>query len=405
MPKIKNNTAMKLNTDFHSLKPSLMPTSAKPEPVFIHGSGSYLYDENNKPYIDLIQGWAVNTLGHTPPEISKALAQQSSTLVNPGPAFFNAPALTLAKKLTDHSCFDHVFFCSSGAEANEGAIKLARKWGEKYKNGAYEIICFSDGFHGRTLTTMSASGKDGWEELFHPKTEGFKKAIFNDIESARNLIGEKTVAIMLEPIQGEAGVIPATIPFVLELKLLCQQHDLLLIFDEVQTGCGRTGDLFAYEYYGIEPDIMTLAKGIGGGVPLAALLAKKSCSCFEYGDQGGTYSANALMCAAGNSVMDTVLTPGFLKNVVMTGMHLSKRLKQLSERHQLGKVRGRGMLLALDVAHLSAFDLATEARQRGLLINAPRKNTLRFMPALNIGWFDIDEAIAILDAVIQDLSL
>lgn len=392
---------MKLNINFRTLKPSLMPTSAKPDAVFVYGSGSYLYDENNKPYIDLIQGWAVNTLGHAAPELSKALLQQSSMVINPGPAFFNTPALTLAKKLTDHSCFDHVFFCSSGAEANEGAIKLARKWGQLHKNGAYEVISFSDGFHGRTLTTMAASGKAGWENLFQPKTEGFRKAIFNDIDSVKALITEKTVAIMLEPIQGEAGVIPATIPFVLELKLLCQQHELLLIFDEVQTGCGRTGDLFAYEYYGIEPDIMTLAKGIGGGVPLAALLSKKWCSCFEHGDQGGTYSANALMCAAGNAIMDRILIPGFLKNVRMNGQHFSKRLTELSKRYQLGKVRGRGMLLALDVGTLSALEISAIARENGLLVNAPRNNLLRFMPALNIGAYEIDDAITILDKTIK----
>lgn len=229
-------------------------------------------------------------------------------MINPSPAFYNEPAIELAQLLTQHSVFDHVFFAASGAEAKEGAIKLARKWGQQHKHGANEIVTFIEAFHGRTLATMSASGKPGWDRLFAPQVPEFPKARLNDIDSVKHLISEKSVAIMLEPIQAEAGVIPATPEFLQALRMLCDTHGLLLIFDEVQTGCGRTGPLFAYEQSGIEPDIMTLGKGLGGGTPLAALLARKEVSCFEPGDQGGTYCGNPLICAVGIAVRRTIFS-------------------------------------------------------------------------------------------------
>lgn len=236
--------------------------------MFAHyrGEGAYIYDSRGKRYLDWVQGWAVNCLGHAPPALVQALATQTATLINPSPAFYNAPTLELAALLTRHSCFDQVFFASSGAEANGGAIKLARKWGQLHKQGAYEIISFAEGFHGRTLATMSVSGKPGWDSIFVPQVPGFPKALLNDLASARGLISASTVAILLEPIQGEAGVIPVSPEFMRGLRTLCDEHELLLIVDEVQTGCGRAGTLFAYEQSGIEPDIMTLGKGLGGGV-------------------------------------------------------------------------------------------------------------------------------------------
>ena len=269
----------------------------------MRGEGSYLWDDSGKRYLDFIQGWAVNCLGHSPPQVAEALAAQAKLLLTPSPAFYNGPSLKLAKALTDHSCFDQVFFTNSGAEANEGAIKLARKYGALHKNGAYEIITFEGGFHGRTLATMSASGKKAFEPLFEPKVPGFPKAKLNDLASVKRLITDKTIGVMLEPIQGEAGVWPATDQFLRDLRALTKAHGLLLIFDEIQTGMGRTGKLFHYEHAGIEPDIMTLGKGIGGGVPLAALLATEAASCFEHGDQGGTFNGNPLMCAAGLAVL------------------------------------------------------------------------------------------------------
>ena len=282
---------------------ALMEITARPPTVFVRGEGSWLWDDSGKRYLDFIQGWAVNCLGHSPPAIAEALGQQAKLLLTPSPAFYNAPSLKLAKALVDRSCFDRVFFTSSGGEANEGAIKLARKYGALHRGGAYEIITFDGAFHGRTLATMSASGKKAFEPLFEPKVPGFPKARLNDLDSVKALINDNTVGVMLEPIQGEAGVWPATDGFLREMRALTKERGLLLILDEIQTGMGRTGKLFHYEHAGIEPDIMTLGKGIGGGIPLAALLATEAASCFQHGDQGGTFNGNPLMCAAGLAVL------------------------------------------------------------------------------------------------------
>jgi len=325
-------------------------------------------------------------------------------LITPSPAYFNDVSLALAKALTEQSSFDRVFFANSGAEANEGAIKLARKYGALYRNGAHEIITFEGGFHGRTLATMSASGKKAFEPLFEPKVPGFPKAKLNNMASVKRLINHKTIAVMLEPVQGEAGVRPASDAFLQELRELTKAHDLLLILDEVQTGIGRTGRLFHHQHAGIAPDIMTLGKGIGGGVPLAALLATEAASCFEHGDQGGTFCGNPLMCAAGLAVLEIVAAPGFLKSVADSGLYLESELQRLSARHGLGDVRGRGLLLALDLKVPIAGSIVALAFERGLLLNAPRLDALRFMPALNVSREEIDLMIDQLDAILTGLG-
>lgn len=380
-----------------------MPIARRPEIVFTRGAGAYLFDDRGNRYLDWVQGWAVNCLGHAPEVIAEAVAKQSRLLINPGPAFYNEPSLKLAALLTEHSCFDHVFFASSGAEANEGAIKLARKWGQLHKGGAFEIITFANGFHGRTLGTMSASGKPGWDTLFAPQVPGFPKARLNDPDSVARLINANTVAIMLEPIQGEAGVIPASQEFMRELRALCDRNDLLLIVDEVQTGCGRTGKLFAYEEHGIEPDIMTLGKGIGGSVPLSALLAKKECSCFAPGDQGGTYCGNPLMCAAGLAVMQQLVADGFLATTRELGRQLRSGLESLAGEMGLGEVRGKGLLLALELGRDVAPEAVNAARDAGLLLNAPRSHCLRLMPALNSTPEEIEQGLAMLREVLKPL--
>ena len=379
---------------------ALMEITARPPIAFVRGEGSYLWDDSGKRYLDFVQGWAVNCLGHAPACVADALAVQASTLITPSPAYHNDVSLKLAKALVDQSCFDRVFFANSGAEANEGAIKLARKFGSLRKNGAYEIIGFEGGFHGRTLATMSASGKKAFEPLFEPKVSGFPKAKLNDLASVEELITGNTVAVMLEPIQGEAGVWPASDRFLRDLRELTAAHGLLLIFDEIQTGMGRTGKLFHYEHTGISPDIMTLGKGIGGGVPLAALLSTEEASCFEHGDQGGTYCGNPLMCAAGLAVLDAVAAPSFLKSVAENGLYLESELQRLSARHGLGEVRGRGLLLALDLRVPIATSILAQAFDEGLLLNAPRPDALRFMPALNVSRREIDLMIDCLDALL-----
>jgi acetylornithine/N-succinyldiaminopimelate aminotransferase len=383
---------------------ALMNITARPPTVFVRGEGSYLWDDSGKRYLDFIQGWAVNCLGHSPPQIAEVLAAQAKLLLTPSPAFYNGPSLKLAKALTDHSCFDQVFFTNSGAEANEGAIKLARKYGALHKNGAYEIISFESAFHGRTLATMSASGKKAFEPLFEPKVPGFPKAKLNDLASVKRLIDDKTIGVMLEPIQGEAGVWPATDQFLRDLRALTKEHGLLLIFDEIQTGVGRTGKLFHYEHAEIEPDIMTLGKGIGGGVPLAALLATDAASCFEHGDQGGTFNGNPLMCAAGLVVLQCVGTPDFLKSVADTGLFLASELQRISARHGLGEVRGRGLLLALDLKHPIGASIVAQALADGVLLNSPQPDALRFMPALNVTREEIAEMIEGLDAILTKMG-
>ena len=379
---------------------ALMDITARPDLVFVKGEGMWLWDHSGKKYLDYVQGWAVNSLGHSPKVVTEALIAQAPKLITPSPAFYNDTSIALANGLCANSCFKRVFFTSSGAEANEGAIKLARKWGKKHKNGAFEIITLVNSFHGRTIATMSASGKPGWDVMFAPQVPGFPKAELNDLASVEKLIGDKTVAIMLEPVQGEGGVNCATPEFMQGLRALCDQHKLLLICDEVQTGMGRLGTLFGYQHYGVEPDIMTLGKGIGSGVPLGALLAKEAAAVFEHGDQGGTYNGNPLMAAVGVAVLNEMLKPGFLDHVKAMGTYLSEKLKALSKELNLGAERGIGLLRALELGAEIGAKVVTHARDNldaapgwnnmGLLLNSPRPAVLRFMPALNLTRADID---------------
>jgi len=383
---------------------SLMYITNRPDIVFERGEGAWLVDHQGRRYLDFIQGWAVNCLGHCPPEITAALTEQAGKLLNPSPAFYNGPMVELAGLLTDNSCFDRVFFANTGAEANEGAIKLARKWGRLNRDGAFEIITFDHSFHGRTLATMSASGKAGWDTLYAPQVPGFPKAVYNDIASVEALIGPKTVAVMLEPVQGEGGVIPADVEFLKALRELTRARGILLIVDEVQSGMGRTGKLFAYQHAGIEPDIMTLGKGIGGGVPLAALLAREEICCFVAGDQGGTYNGNPLMTAVGVAVIKRLLAPGFLAEVEARGQYLAKRLLELTAKHGLKGERGSGLLRALILDDERGPQIVADAlvlQPTGLLLNAPRPNLLRFMPALNVSEAEIDQMIGMLDGLLQ----
>ena len=393
----------------------LMEITERPEIVFVEGRGSWLTDHAGKRYLDFVQGWAVNCLGHCPPAVVDALATQSRTLINPSPAFFNEPSLKLARLLAEHSDFQRTFFTNSGAEANEGAIKLARKWGRRFKGGAYEIITFDHGFHGRTLATMSASGKPGWDTMFAPQVPGFPKATLNDLASVEALIGERTAAVMLEPVQGESGVVPATVEFLRELRALTRRHRCLLIVDEVQTGVGRTGRLFAYQHFARSaeeaPDIMTLGKGLGAGVPLAALCATEAVSVFEHGEQGGTFNGSPLMTAVGVAVLERMLAPGFLEEVAASGRYLSERLAAMVRELGLSHERGWGLLRAVDLGAEIAPAVVAYARDRmekhpgwenaGLLLNAPRPELIRFMPALNVTRDEMDRMLGGLRLAIE----
>ena len=373
---------------------SLMFITQRPEVTFVRGDGSWLYDHAGAAYLDFVQGWAVNSLGHCSKLMREALATQAAQLINVSPAYYNEPMRRLAGRLAALSGLERVFFANSGAEANEGAIKLARKWGARERGGAYEIVVFEDAFHGRTLATMSASGKPGWDRLFEPKVPGFVRVPRNDLDAVERAISARTCAVMLEPIQGESGVVSFSTSFMRQLRELADEHGVLLMLDEIQTGIGRTGRMFCYEHLGIRPDILTLGKGIGGGVPLAALLAREQASVFEAGDQGGTFNGNPLMTAVGDAVVAEVARPEFLAGVSDSGAYLFERLRALSAELGLGEVRGRGLLVALDLGRPVGAEVVARALQGGLLINSPRPTSLRFMPALNVTRAEIDEMLA-----------
>ena len=375
---------------------ALLKVTHRPGIIMQKGKGLYLFDTEGNRYLDFVGGWAVNCLGHCPKVLSDVLAEQSRLLINASPSFYNLPMLEYADLLIRNCCFERVFFTSTGAEANEGAIKLARKFGAEFKDGASDIITTHHGFHGRTLTTMSATGKAQWENLFEPKTEGFVKTIFNDFESVKKSVTEKTCAIMIEPIQGEGGVNVASVDYVKQLRNLCSGEDILLIFDEIQTGMGRTGKLFCYEHYGIEPDIMTLGKGIGGGFPLSALLAKERLNIFEPGDQGGTYTAQPLGMAVGLAVLRELLSRDLVHHCEKMGNIILRRLRELSETFEIENIRGKGLLIAFDLMETKGPDLVDKCLNDKLLINSPKEESVRLMPPLVVNETEIESMLKIL---------
>ena len=384
-------------------KRSILFTTVRPEVVMEKGEGLYLWDTDGKKYLDFVGGWAVTSLGHSPAVIAKALARQSKVLVNASPSFLNIPMIEYARLLVNRSCFDRVFFASSGAEANEGAIKLARKYGSLYRDGAFEIITTVNSFHGRTLATMSATGKKKWKTLFEPKVPGFIHVPLNDFAALKAAVNSRTCAVMLEPIQGEGGVFEVDFDYIRQLRQLCDEQGILLIFDEVQTGLARTGKLFAYQHYGVEPDVMTLAKGIGGGFPLAALLVKERFNIFEAGDQGGTYSGQPLAMAVGLAVMQEVLEKNLVDNAAMQGEYIQKKLRELAARFRLTNIRGKGLLLAFDLPTEQGAEVVAACLRQGLLVNSPQPATIRLMPALIVNTAEIDWMTEILANVLQEV--
>jgi acetylornithine/N-succinyldiaminopimelate aminotransferase len=387
--------------------PGLMHLGPRPPAVFVRGQGSWLWDATGRRHLDLVQGWAVNSLGHAPPAIAQAVARQAGRLLQAGPGFYNDQAITLAQRLCTLTGMDRVFIGTSGAEANECAIKLARKFGQLHRGGASTILSFDNSFHGRSLATMAASGKPGFDRIFAPALPGFKKAPLNQIDALREALTPDVVAVMVEPIQGEAGVVEAEPVFLQQLRQVCTERGVLLIADEVQCGIGRCGSLLGLSQAGITADIVTLGKGLGGGVPIGAVLAREAVCCFAPGDQGGTYHGNALACAAALAVLDAVSAPGFLAQVQQRGTQLAQGLQGLSARHGLGTVHGRGLLRALALpSGWSSAQVAESARLGqpggdGLLINPAQPQRLRCMPALNISATEIDHALDLLDAALH----
>ncbi len=396
-----SNVSEALSADFlQEAKKSILFTTQRPEVIMERGQGMHLWDTAGKQYLDFVGGWAVTSLGHSPAVIAEALEKQSRLLVNASPAFYNTSMLKFAKLLTDISCFDRVFFASSGAEANESAIKLARKYGALYRGGAFEIITMINSFHGRTLATMSATGKEKWRTLFEPKVPGFRHVPLNDAVALQAAVSDKTCAIMLEPIQGEGGVYAATAEYMNLLRRICTENNILLIVDEVQTGLGRTGKMFAYEHYGIEPDVMTLAKGIGGGFPLSAMLAKEKFNVFDAGDQGGTYSAQPLGMEVGYAVVKEIIDKQLAQNAARQGAYVTEKLLGIAEQFGLSGIRGQGLLIAFDLPAAKGSEVAAACLHSGLLVNSPQPATIRLIPPLIVTAADIDAMIAILTDVL-----
>ncbi len=383
---------------------SLLFTAHRPDVVMERGEGMLLWDTEGRRYLDFIGGWAVTSLGHSPAVIREALAEQAAELVMASPGFYNKPQIAFAELLTSISCFDRAFFASSGAEANEGAIKLARKYGQKKLGGAYEIITMQSGFHGRTLATMAATGKPQWEQLYAPRPGGFRHVPFGDLDALRQAISGETCAVMLEPVQGEGGVHPIDAAYARGLRELCDAHGLLLIFDEIQTGIGRTGTMFAYEQYGIEPDMMTLAKGLGGGFPVSALLAKEALNLFEPGDQGGTYTGQPLAMAVGLAVVQEIIARRLPEHAANLGAYIQQGLRMLADQHGLSKIRGRGLLLAFDLPQPSGAAFVSACMDAGLLINSPQPHTIRLMPPLVATEKDADEMLAVVGDVLHGMG-
>lgn len=382
---------------------SILFIANRPQVVMEHGEGMYVWDTEGERYLDFIGGWAVTCLGHSPQVISDALLKQSGKLINVSPAFYNKPMVEFARLLSKLTGLERVFFGSTGAEANESAIKLARKYGSVHKDGAYEIITTNRSFHGRSLATMAATGKAGWEQMFTPQVPGFVKVPFNDIEGITRAINRNTCAVLLELIQGEGGVYEVSLAYIQELRKLCSEHGILLIFDEIQTGIGRTGSMFAYEHYGILPDVLTLAKGIGGGFPLSAMLAKEAYNLFDAGDQGGTYTGQPLAMAVGFAVVNEVIGRNLPQQAAEQGMYVLNKLLEIQALYGLTHIRGKGLLLAFDLPEPRGTELVSACLQAGLLINSPNPSTIRLMPALIVTKDEINEMMTILCRTMDQL--
>ena len=371
----------------------LMPSVERPAQVFVRGQGSWMWDSDSRAYLDFTQGGAANCLGHSPAVLPRAIAEQAQSLINPGSGFFNRGMLDLAERLCHSTGSDQVHFLNTGAEANEGAIKLARKWGQLHRGGAHRIITATGSCHGRSFGAMSASGSGTFDNRFEPQLPGFINVPFNDLPALHAAVDAQTVAIMLEPVQSEAGVIPATEHYLKGVERLCRELGILLILDEVHTGMGRCGTLLAEQNYGIRADVITLGKGLGGGVPLAALLARGKACCLEADELGGTHHGNALMTAAGSAVLETLVEKGFLQQVRDAGQHLREGLGRLANRYAQGELRGQGLMWGLTLSDDSADEVVKAALYEGLLITAPQPDCLRFTPALCVSKGNIDEML------------
>ncbi len=384
----------------------IMHTYGRLSFALVRGEGARVWDADGKEYLDFVGGLAVNSLGHCHPAVAEAVATQARTLIHCSNLYWIEPQARLAKVLVENSDLAKVFFCNSGAEANEGAIKLARKYAKKHLGqDAFEIITMHKSFHGRTLATLTATGQAKFHQGFDPLPQGFRYVPYNDLAALEQAIGPHTCAVMLEPVQGEGGVYPADPAYMKSVRKLCDERGLLLIMDEVQTGLGRTGKLFGYQHFGITPDVMTLAKALGGGVPIGALLAKESvAAAFQPGDHASTFGGNPLACAAGLAAMGVILEEGLAENAARVGAYFKERLQELQSRFTcIKEVRGMGLILGVEL-NMEGGPVVAACQQHGLLINCAAGCVLRFLPPLTIGKAEVDAAMAIVSGVLAEME-
>lgn len=382
-----------------------MQTMVRHPVTLVRGEGVRVWDDKGKEYLDFVGGLAVNCLGHCHPTVVNALTEQAQTLMQTSLWYYTIPMLQLAQLLVENSCMDRVFICNSGLEANEGAVKLARRYGALNINGAYEVITTNNSFHGRSLAMTAASGQEKMHTPFKPLPVGFINVGNDDIEAIKSVTTDKTCAIMLEPIQAEGGVNVAADDFLKKVRDWCDQKGILLILDEVQTGIGRLGELFGYQVYDVEPDIITLAKGLGGGIPIGALLAKEKAAVFTLGDHNATFGGNPVTSATAYATLKYVLENDIAGNARKVGQYFIDKLNRLRDKYPfITDVRGRGLLLAIEFDSEIAQDVVTSCIENGLLVNRLKPSAIRFIPPLVIGNSEVDEALAILDKALSGVK-
>ncbi|MBV8528164.1 MAG: acetylornithine transaminase [Candidatus Dormibacteraeota bacterium] len=382
----------------------LMHTYTRQPVALVSGNGARVVDSDGREYVDLVAGIAVNVLGHAHPAVTEALAEQAKRLVHASNLYYTEPQLALAEKLVYSAFPSRVFFCNSGAEAVEGAIKLARKWGKVHRNGAGTIVCAKGAFHGRTLGALAATANARYQEPFQPLPRGFVHVAYNDPAAIAAAIDSSTCAVMLEPIEGESGVHPLDPGVLAEIRRICDDRDVLLMLDEVQTGMGRTGDWWAHQRDGITPDVMTIAKGLGGGVPIGAVMAVPRADVLVPGDHGSTFGGNPLACAAGDAVMRTIAHGGLLENAATIGDYLSESLMSLAAAAPIERIRGRGLMLGVALSADVAPQVSAAALEHGVIVNAIGKRTLRLVPPLVLTRDDVDLAVRGLEAAFADVQ-
>ena len=392
-----------MTTDWKDIESKYYMFVVRRQPVVIvKGDGTKVWDVDGKEYLDFTSGWAVNNAGHANEAIADAISEQARTLLQTSNQFYTIPQLQLAELLVENSALDKVFFCNSGAEANEGAMKLARRYGAKNRNGAFEIVTALNSFHGRTMANVSATGQPHYQELFQPIPPGYTHVEFGNIEELKGVVTDRTVAVMIEPVQAEGGVNIPPEGYLENVREFCDAEGLLLIFDEVQTGLGRLGTLFGYQHFGVEPDVMTLAKGLGGGVPIGAFMAKDDACAFEPGDHGSTFGGNALTCAAGYASTKYIIDNDLPQHAAQMGEHMSTGLNSIKESHsQVSEIRGMGLLWAVVFDSDIGPDVVANCNSAGLLTNPLRPNAVRLMPPLTVSKEEIDQAMERLESAIR----